>query len=85
MRGLSWRVALAREERETALYREVVADWNGRLRARGGGASALAWLDDLAETYAFLTRWRSALRPSERRGEAFLARARYALGALPRG
>jgi Fe-S-cluster containining protein len=85
MAGLSWRVALAREEREAALYGEVVADWNARLRARGAPATALAWLDHLAETYAFLTRWRSALRPSERRGAPFLARAGYALSSLPRG
>lgn len=85
MRGLSWRVALAREEREAALYRVVVADWNGRLRARRAPAPALAWLDDLAETYAFLVPWRAALRPSERAGDAFLARARHALASLPRG
>jgi Fe-S-cluster containining protein len=85
MAGLSWRVALAREERETALYGEVVADWNARLRARGVAATALAWLDHLGETYTFLAGWRAALRPSERRGERFLARARYALAALPRG
>lgn len=85
MAGLSWRVALAREEREAALYGEVVEDWNGRLRARGASATALAWLDELAETYAFLVRWRAALRPAERGGEAFLRRARHALAALPRG
>jgi Fe-S-cluster containining protein len=84
MRGLSWRVALAREEREAALYAEVVADWNGRVGARGAPAEALAWLDHLAETYAFLVPWRAALRPSQRAGEAFLGRAREALAALPR-
>jgi len=85
MRGLSWRVALAREEREAALYAEVVADWNRRVGARGAPAGALAWLDHLAETYAFLVPWRAALRPAERAGEAFLVRAREALAALPRG
>jgi Fe-S-cluster containining protein len=84
MRKLSWRVALAREEREAALYAEVVADWNRRIVARGEPAEALAWLDDLAETYAFLIRWRAALRPSQRTGAAFLARAREALAALSR-
>lgn len=85
MGGLSWRVALAREARELALYGEVALDWNQRVRARGAPATPLAWLDHLAETYAFLVRWREALRPSERRGEALVARARYALAALPRG
>jgi Fe-S-cluster containining protein len=85
MGGLSWRVALAREERETGLWGEVVADWNRRLRARGAAASALAWLDELGETSAYLARWRASLRPAERRGPSFLARARYALAALPRG
>jgi Fe-S-cluster containining protein len=84
MRGLSWRVALAREEREAALYAEVVADWNRRIVARGAPAAALEWLDDLAETYAFLIPWRAALRPSQRTGAAFLARAREALAALSR-
>ena len=84
MRGLSWRVALAREEREAALYAEVVADWNGRVLERGAPSSALAWLDHLAETYAFLVRWRAALRPAQRAGAPFLARARAALDALPR-
>lgn len=81
--GLSWRVALAREERELALYGEVVADWNARVHARGP-ATAHAFLDHLGETYAWLTRWRAALAPAERRGAPFLARARYALAALPR-
>jgi Fe-S-cluster containining protein len=85
MAALSWRVALAREEREAALWAEVVSDWNGRLRARAAPKTVLAWLDHLAETYAFLVPWRAALRPSERRGAAFLARARYALASLPRG
>ena len=83
MRGVSWRVALAREEREAALYVEVVAGWNARVVARGAAVDALAWLDHLAETYAFLVRWRAALRPSERAGAPFLARARAALAALP--
>jgi Fe-S-cluster containining protein len=81
--GLSWRVALAREEREAALYGEVVADWNGRVNARGA-TTVLAWLDHLGETYAWLVRWRAALRPAERSGAAFLARVRYALATLPR-
>jgi Fe-S-cluster containining protein len=85
MGRLSWRVALAREEREAALHAEVVADWNARLCDRGAPASALAWLDHLAETYAYLVAWRRSLRPVERAGEGFLARARYALAALPRG
>ncbi len=83
MRGVSWRVALAREEREAALYAEVVAGWNARVVARGAAFDALAWLDHLAETYAFLVRWRAALRPAERAGAPFLARARAALAALP--
>jgi Fe-S-cluster containining protein len=84
MRGLSWRVALAREEREAALWAEVVADWNDRLRARGLPATALAWLDHVGETYGFLVRWRAALRPAERASAGFPARARAALRALPR-
>jgi hypothetical protein len=85
MGGVSWRVALAREEREAALYGEVVADWNARVRAGGVAVDALAWLDHLGETYAFLVRWRAALRPAERTGDGFLARARYILAGLPRG
>jgi Fe-S-cluster containining protein len=84
MRRLSWRVALGREEREADLYAEVVADWNARVDAGGAPIGALAWLDHLSETYAFLVRWRAALRPSERAGAMFLARARAALSALPR-
>jgi hypothetical protein len=84
MGGISWRVALAREEREAALYAEVVADWNARVVAGGVAADALAWLDHLAETYAFLVPWRAALRPSERAGAELLTRARAALAALPR-
>jgi Fe-S-cluster containining protein len=83
MRGLSWRVALAREEREAALWGEVVADWNRRLRARGEAVSALAWLDHLLETYAFLVRWRRSLRPAERTLERLREEARYTLAALP--
>jgi Fe-S-cluster containining protein len=85
MRGVSWRVALLREEREAALYAEVVRDWNDRLRARGEPVTALAWLDHLAETYAFLLRWRGSLRPSERAAPSFPVRARAALRGLPRG
>ncbi len=63
----------------------MVEDWNARLLALGASATALAWLDHLAETYAFLIRWRAALPPSGRAGDGFLARARYALAELPRG
>jgi Fe-S-cluster containining protein len=84
MRRLSWRVALAREEREAALYAEVVADWNRRVVVRRAHAGALAWLDHLAETYAFLVPWRAALRPSQRAGVTFLGRAREVLARLPR-
>ena len=84
MRGLSWRVALAREEREAALYAEVVADWNARVIAGGAPSPVHAWLDHLAETYAFLVPWRAALRQAERAGAPFLSRAREALRALPR-
>lgn len=83
MRGLSWRVALAREERDAALYAEVVAAWNARVLARAAPFTALAWLDHLAETYAFLVRWRSALGPRERAPAPFLARVREALRSLP--
>lgn len=83
MRALSWRVALAREERDAALYAEVVADWNARLLARGEPAGPHAYLDHLAATYAFLVRWRAALRPAERAGPALVARARAALRELP--
>lgn len=83
MGALSWRVALAREERDAALYAEVVADWNARLVARGGTATALAYLDHLAATYAFLVRWRAALRPRERAVAPLLALARAALRAIP--
>jgi Fe-S-cluster containining protein len=83
MARLSWRVALAREEREAALYAEVVADWNARLCARGAPASALAWIDHLVETYAYLVRWRAALPPAERAGPRLVERARYALATLP--
>jgi Fe-S-cluster containining protein len=84
MRGVSWQVALLREERDAALYAEVVGDWNDRLRARGEPAPALAWLDHLAETYAFLGRWRASLAPRQRVGGSLPALARAVLRGLPR-
>jgi len=81
---LSYRTALAREEREAALYAEVVGRWNARI-ATHAPATALAFLDHVAETYAWLLRWRASLRPRERASEGLPARLREALRALPVG
>jgi len=83
---LSFRTALLREEREAALYAEVVARWNAGIAASGRApATALAFLDHVAETYAWLLRWRAALRPRQRASPDLPVRVREALRAFPAG
>lgn len=80
--GVSWRVALLREEREWAAYAAVVADWNLRVQAEGAPRTALEWLDHLAEIYAWLVPWRAALPASARRTPPLVERLGAALVAL---
>jgi hypothetical protein len=81
MARLSWRVALAREEREAAAYGAVVAAWNaGVARRAAATTTVLAYLDWLADAYGWLVPWRASLRPAARAGEAFAARIRETLG-----
>jgi Fe-S-cluster containining protein len=78
---LSWRVAVAREEREAEAYAAVVAAWNARVARRAAAAATvLDYLDWLADAYRWLVPWRASLRPSARAGEAFAACVREALG-----
>ncbi len=81
----SWRVALAREERDLAAYGVVVSIWNERVEgaAHAGARTVVDYLEYLGDAYAWLVRWRAALGPSERRGRPFLERVREALGAFP--
>jgi Fe-S-cluster containining protein len=87
MARLSWRVAVAREEREAEAYAAVVAAWNARVAAGGAAApgALLAYLDWLADAYRWLVPWRAALAPSRRAGAAFAARVRETLGACAGG
>lgn len=82
---LSWRVAIAREERETETYAAVVAAWNERVEREGArpGRDLLGFLDYLADAYRWLAPWRAALRPADRAGPAFLERIRRTLRACP--
>lgn len=82
---LSYRTALAREARSAEIHAEVVARWNDRVEAGPPQqpVTALAFLDHAAETYAWLVRWRAALRPSERASPEFVVRLRDALRELP--
>jgi hypothetical protein len=80
--GVSWRVALQREEREWAVHAAVVAEWNRRVKAERAHRDALDWLDHLGETYAWLVPWRAALPPSGRRTPPLLERLGAALAAL---
>ena len=54
MDRLSWRVALAREERHAELYSDVVGDWNALVEAGAAGSplSVEQYLDHLSEVYA---------------------------------
>ncbi len=82
---LSWRVAIAREEREAEAYAAVVAIWNERVERRTSGPAegVLGFLDYLGDAYRWLARWRAALRPADRAGPAFLERIRRTLRACP--
>lgn len=54
MDRLSWRVALAREERHAELYSHVVSDWNALVEAGAAGSplSIEQYLDHLSGVYA---------------------------------
>jgi Fe-S-cluster containining protein len=82
---LSWRVALAREQREAELYAVVVADWNARVEAAASHAPRTVeqYLDHLADAYAWITRMRHALPPRECAGPALLLRVGEALREIP--
>ncbi len=85
MARLSWRVAIAREERESETYAAVVAVWNERV-ARGSSGPAegvLGFLDWLGDAYGWLARWRATLMPADRAGPAYLERIRRTLRACP--
>ncbi len=85
MARLSWRVAIAREEREAETYAAVVAVWNERVE-RGSAhpvEGVVGFLDWLADAYGWLARWRATLRPTDRAGPAFLERIRRTLRAFP--
>jgi Fe-S-cluster containining protein len=85
MARLGWRVALAREEREVEAYAAVVAIWNARVEGASPHAptTVLEYLGYLEDAYRWLVRFRAALRPAQRRGEAFLGRVRETIGACP--
>lgn len=83
---LSWRVALAREERERELHAVVVAEWNARVEAARETAPRTVeqYLDHLSDAYRWITRMRHALRPRESAGPALLLRVGEALREFPR-
>ncbi|HEX9049232.1 MAG TPA: YkgJ family cysteine cluster protein [Anaeromyxobacter sp.] len=83
MGRLSWRVAIAREERESETYAAVVAAWNERVEREGSrsGRDLPGFLDYLADAYRWLVPWRAALAPADRAGPAFLERIRRTLRA----
>ncbi len=88
MARLSWRTAIAREEREAEAYAAVVAVWNERVERAGPGPGEGApglfdYLDYLGDAYGWLARWRATLRPADRSGPAFLERVRRTLRACP--
>jgi Fe-S-cluster containining protein len=81
---LSWRVAIAREEREAEAYAAVVAAWNERVeRGAAPDEGLLGFLDYLGDAYRWLARWRAALPPADRAGPAFRERIRRTLRACP--
>jgi Fe-S-cluster containining protein len=85
MARLSWRVAIAREEREAETYAAVVAAWNDRV-GRGSPEPAqglVGFLDWLGDAYGWLARWRASLAPADRAGPAFLERIRRTLRSCP--
>jgi Fe-S-cluster containining protein len=57
MDRLSWRVALAREQRHAELYSDVVADWNARVDAGAAGSPPTIerYLHHLFEVYEHLS------------------------------
>jgi len=87
MDRLSWRVALAREQRDAELYAVVVGEWNARVEAqpeRGTRArTAEQYLDYLSDAYGWITQLRRTLSPRERLGPALLLRVGEALLGFP--
>ncbi|HEY6002422.1 MAG TPA: YkgJ family cysteine cluster protein [Anaeromyxobacter sp.] len=85
MDRLSWRVALAREERERELYAVVVAEWNARVEAERGRPARTVerYLDHLSDAYGWITRMRHALPPRESAGPGLLVRVGEALREFP--
>jgi Fe-S-cluster containining protein len=84
MARLSWRVAIAREERETEAYAAVVAVWNERVeRGRSHEPGIVGFLDYLDDAYRWLARWRATLPPADRAGPTYLERIRRTLRACP--
>jgi Fe-S-cluster containining protein len=81
MDRLSWRVALAREERDKELYAVVVAEWNARVEAERGRPARTVeqYLDHLSDAYGWITRMRRALSPRESAGPGLLLRVGEAL------
>jgi Fe-S-cluster containining protein len=85
MDRLSWRVALAREERDLELYAVVVAEWNARIEAaRERPARTIAeYLDHVSDAYGWITRMRRTLPPRESAGPGLLLRVGEALRKFP--
>jgi Fe-S-cluster containining protein len=85
-RRRAWRVELERERREIALHAAVVAIWNEQIVADGGAPprTALELLEHLGDAYRFVARLRTALRPRDRSGPAFVERVAETLRQLER-
>lgn len=85
MDGLSWRTALAREQRDRELYAVVASEWNARVEAAGEHTPRTfeAYLDYLSDAYGWISAVRRTLRPRERAGPALLLRVGEALCTFP--
>jgi Fe-S-cluster containining protein len=85
MDRLSWRVALAREERDMELYAVVVAEWNARVEAdrEKPPRTVEQYLDHLSDAYGWITKMRRTLPPGESAGPGLLLRVGEALREFP--
>lgn len=82
----SWRAELEHERRELAVHVAVVAAWNDRFEDPAAGPRTFGdFLDHLESAYAWLARFRQALRHREQHGEPFLRHLREMVRALPPG
>ncbi len=85
MDGLSWRVALAREQRDAELYAVVVGEWNARVEAAGphGARTVDQYLDHLSDAYGWIAQLQRAASPGGCAGPALLLRVGEALREFP--